>query len=77
MLPQFISESEHRVESESSKPSRSQNGSAEERRKAGLLNLHGVDMTDIAKVVEIGKKLAEYRAGIVAKAFEASKAKLR
>ena len=50
---------------------------AEERRKAGLLNLHGVDMTDIAKVVETGKKLAEYRAGIVAKAFEASKARLQ
>lgn len=50
---------------------------ADERRKAGLLNLHGVDMTDMAKVIEIGKKLAEYRAGIVAKAFEASKAKLR
>ena len=50
---------------------------ADERRKAGLLSLHGVDMTDMAKVIEIGKKLAEYRAGIVAKAFEASKAKLR
>jgi hypothetical protein len=50
---------------------------ADERRKAGLLSLHGVDMTDMAKVIEIGKKLAEYRAGIVAKAFEASQAKLR
>jgi creatinine amidohydrolase len=50
---------------------------ADERRKAGLLSLHGVDMTDMNKVIEIGKKLAEYRAGIVAKAYEASKARLR
>lgn len=50
---------------------------AEERRKAGLLNLHGVDMTDIKKVVEIGNKLAVYRAGITAKAFAASKLRLR
>ena len=50
---------------------------ADERRKAGLLSLHGVDMTDMAKVIETGRKLADYRAGIVAKAFEASKAKLR
>jgi creatinine amidohydrolase len=49
----------------------------DERRKAGLLSLHGVDMKDMSKVVEIGKKLAEYRAGITAKAFEASKAKVR
>jgi hypothetical protein len=50
---------------------------AEERRAAGLLSLHGVDETNIPKLVEIGKKLAEYRAGITAKAFEASKKKLR
>jgi creatinine amidohydrolase len=50
---------------------------AEERRKAGLLSLHGVDQTDIKKVVEIGRKLADYRAGITAKAFAASKLKLR
>jgi creatinine amidohydrolase len=49
----------------------------DERRKAGLLSLHGVDMTDVKKVQEIGRKLADYRAGIVAKAFAASKAKLR
>ena len=48
-----------------------------ERRKAGLLNLHGVDQTDITKVVEIGRKLADYRAGITAKALAASKLKLR
>jgi hypothetical protein len=50
---------------------------AEERRKAGLLSLHGVDQTDVNKVIEIGRKLADYRAGIVAKAFAASKLKLR
>jgi len=50
---------------------------AEERRKAGLLNLHGVDETDLAKLVDIGKKLAEYRAGITAAAFKASQQRLR
>jgi creatinine amidohydrolase/Fe(II)-dependent formamide hydrolase-like protein len=50
---------------------------AEERQKAGLLNLHGVDLSPISKTVEIGKKLAEYRAGIVAKAFAASQQRLR
>ncbi len=50
---------------------------AEERRKAGLLSLHGVDQTDIKKVVEIGRKLADYRAGITAKALAASRLKLR
>jgi creatinine amidohydrolase len=50
---------------------------AEQRQKKGLLNLHGVDETPIAKTIEIGKKLAEYRAGITAKAFEASKKRLR
>ena len=50
---------------------------AEERRKAGLLTLHGVDETDIAKLVDIGKKLAEYRAGITAAAFKASQQRLR
>jgi creatinine amidohydrolase len=50
---------------------------AEERRKAGLLNLHGVDQTDLKKLIEIGRKLADYRAGITAKAFAASKLKLR
>ncbi|MEO6223208.1 MAG: creatininase family protein [Vicinamibacterales bacterium] len=50
---------------------------AEERRKAGLLNLHGVDESDIKKLVEIGRKLADYRAAITAKALAASKLKLR
>lgn len=50
---------------------------AEQRRKAKRLNLHGVDESDMKKTVEIGGKLAAYRAGIVAKAFEASKQRLR
>ena len=50
---------------------------AEQRQKAGLLTLHGVNEAPISKTIDIGKKLAEYRAGITAKAFEASKAKLR
>jgi creatinine amidohydrolase len=50
---------------------------AEQRQKAGLLTLHGVDLSPIAKTIDIGKKLAEYRAGIVAKAFQASQARLR
>ena len=50
---------------------------AEQRQKVGKLNLHGVDQTPIAKTIEVGKKLAEYRAGIVAKAFKASQERLR
>jgi creatinine amidohydrolase len=49
----------------------------EQRRKAGLLNLHGVDLSSTARVVEIGRKLAEYRAGITARAFKASLQKVR
>ena len=50
---------------------------AAERAKAGLLSLHGVDERDLNKLIEVGKKLAEYRAGIVAKAFAASQGRLR
>jgi len=49
----------------------------EQRTKAGLFTLHGVDLAPIEKTVEIGRKLAAYRAEITAKAFEASKRKLR
>jgi creatinine amidohydrolase len=49
----------------------------DERIKAGLFSLHGVDLKSAANVIEIGKKLAEYRAGITAKAFKASQQKLR
>jgi creatinine amidohydrolase len=49
----------------------------DQRKKAGLFTLHGVDLVSAAKMVEIGRKLAEYRAGITAKAFKASQQKLR
>jgi len=50
---------------------------AEQRRKAGLLSLHGVDESDVKRLVEIGRKLADYRAGITAQAFKASLQRLR
>jgi creatinine amidohydrolase/Fe(II)-dependent formamide hydrolase-like protein len=50
---------------------------ADERARAGKLTLHGVDLAPMSKTIELGKKLAEYRAGIVARAFEASKKRLR
>jgi len=50
---------------------------AEQRRKAGLLTLHGVDLAPIEKTIDIGRKLAEYRAGITAQAFKASLQRLR
>lgn len=50
-----------------------------ERMKAngGKLTLHMVDLKSPENLVEVGKKLAEYRAGITAKALEASRKKLR
>jgi creatinine amidohydrolase len=50
---------------------------AEQRIKAGLFTLHGVNMAPVSKTVELGKKLAVYRAAITAKAFQASLKKLR
>jgi creatinine amidohydrolase len=50
---------------------------AEQRAKAGQLSLHGVNLAPMANTIELGKKLAEYRAGIVAKAFAASQLRLR
>jgi len=49
----------------------------EQRVRAGLFTLHGVDEAPVSKTVEIGRKLAEYRAGITARAFRASIQKLR
>ena len=46
---------------------------AEQRMKAGLFTLHGVDLAPVSRTVEIGRKLAAYRARITAKAFEASR----
>jgi creatinine amidohydrolase len=50
---------------------------ADQRAKAGQLSIHGVSLAPMSKTIEMGKKLAEYRAGITAKAFEASKKRLR
>ena len=50
---------------------------AEQRMKAGLFTLHGVEMAPVSKTVELGRKLAVYRAGITARAFQASLKKLR
>jgi creatinine amidohydrolase len=49
----------------------------EQRLKAGLFSLHGVDLAPIGRTIEIGRKLAEYRAGITAKGFRASQQRLR
>jgi hypothetical protein len=49
----------------------------EQRMKAGLFSLHGVELAPLSRTVEVGRKLAEYRAGITAKAFETSKRRLR
>jgi creatinine amidohydrolase len=48
-----------------------------ERLKAGLFTLHGVDLAPVEKLVELGRRLADYRAQITARAFEASKKRLR
>jgi creatinine amidohydrolase len=49
----------------------------EQRIKAGLFNLHGVELAPIEKTIEIGRKLAVYRAEITARAFEASRRRLK
>jgi len=48
-----------------------------QRVEAGLFTLHGVDLSPIENTIELGKKLAAYRAEITARAFEASKKSLR
>ena len=50
---------------------------AEQRIKAGLFTLHGVDLSPVSKTVELGKKLAVYRAGITARAFQNSLKRVR
>ena len=49
----------------------------DQRKRARLFTLHGVDLVSAERMVEVGKKLAEYRAGITARAFKASQQKLR
>jgi hypothetical protein len=50
---------------------------ASQREAVGQLNLHGVSLTPISRTIELGRELAEYRAGITARAFRASMARLR
>jgi len=50
---------------------------ADQRAKAGLLELHGVSLAPMSRTIEIGKQLAAYRADITAKAFQASQERLR
>ncbi len=50
---------------------------AAQRAKAQQLSLHGVDLSDMNKTIELGRKLAEYRAGITARALVASRVRLR
>jgi hypothetical protein len=45
---------------------------AEERLQVGQFELHGVPLQSVAKTVELGRKLAEYRAVITAEAFRRS-----
>jgi hypothetical protein len=45
--------------------------------EAGDFSLHGVPLAPIEKTIELGKRLAVYRAGITARAFEASQRRLR
>ena len=49
----------------------------DQRLKAGVFSLHGVDLAPISKTIEIGQKLSGTRAGITAKAFQASQRRLR
>lgn len=48
-----------------------------ERRKAGLFSLHGVPLDPIRRTLQLGRDLAQYRAGITAKAFRASQERLQ
>lgn len=48
-----------------------------QRLAAGLFTLHGVDLSPIEETIELGRKLAAYRAEITARAFEASQRRLR
>jgi creatinine amidohydrolase len=45
---------------------------AEQRRQAGLMSLHGVKLEPLEKLRQLGRELAEYRAGIVKAAYERS-----
>jgi hypothetical protein len=50
---------------------------AAERDATGQLNLHGVDLSPVSSTIALGEDLAEYRAGITARAFRASLQRIR
>ncbi|MEX2049159.1 MAG: creatininase family protein [Gemmatimonadota bacterium] len=50
---------------------------AAQREAVGQLNLHGVNLSPISKTIELGERLAEYRAEITARAFRASMERTR
>lgn len=50
---------------------------AEERMKTGQFSLHGVELAPVSKTVALGRRLAEYRAEITARAFQRSMSTLR
>jgi creatinine amidohydrolase/Fe(II)-dependent formamide hydrolase-like protein len=50
---------------------------AAQREAVGQLNLHGVDLSPVSSTIELGERLAEYRAEITARAFRASKLRIR
>src|SRR5688572_22619397 len=50
---------------------------AAQREAVGQLNLHGVNLSSISRTIELGERLAEYRAEITARAFRASMERVR
>ena len=50
---------------------------ASQREAVGQLNLHGVNLSPISRTVELGERLARYRAEITARAFRDSMARIR
>lgn len=48
-----------------------------QRQKAGLFHLHGVALDPVEELIALGRDLAQYRAGITARALEASMQRLR
>jgi creatinine amidohydrolase/Fe(II)-dependent formamide hydrolase-like protein len=50
---------------------------APQREAVGQLNLHGVNLSPVSRTIELGERLARYRAEITARAFRASMARIR
>jgi hypothetical protein len=49
----------------------------EQRARAGMMSLHGVDIPSADWIQDLGRTLAEYRADVTARAFQASQQRLR